>query len=105
MAERKRLRDILPNSERERLEKTWTVTKAADELKPIPPGVYRCNVINGELFNAKSGTAGYRITFEVCDGEHTGRRVRHDVWLSEPALPMARRDLLKLGIDRFEQLE
>src|SRR3954467_9138550 len=102
MAERKKLSDILMNSERERLERTWGATKAADDLKPIPSGEYRCRVINGELFNSKSGTPGYKLTLEVLDGDQAGRRVWHDVWLSEAALSMAKRDLNKLGIDRPE---
>jgi hypothetical protein len=105
MAERKRLSDILMNSERERLERTWSTVKAADDLKPIPSGEYRCRIVNGELFNSRSGTPGYKLTLEVLDGEHAGRRVWHDVWLSEAALAMAKRDLAKLGIERPEQLE
>ena len=97
--------DILLNSERDRLERTWSATKAADDLRPIPTGEYRCRIVNGELFNAKSGTPGYKLTLEVLDGEHAGRRVWHDVWLTEAALPMAKRDLGKLGIEHLEQLE
>ena len=105
MAERKRLSDILLNSERERLERTWSTTKPADDLKPIPAGDYRCRIASGELFTSKNGTPGYKLTLEVLDGEHAGRRVWHDVWLTEAAVAMAKRDMGKLGIDRFEQLE
>jgi hypothetical protein len=105
MGERKKLSDILLNSDRERLERTWSTTKPADDLKPIPAGDYRCRVTSGELFTSKSGTPGYKLTLEVLDGEHAGRRVWHDVWLTEAALAMAKRDLAKLGIDRPEQLE
>jgi hypothetical protein len=105
MVARKRLSDILLNSERERLERTWSTTKPADDLKPIPPGDYRCRVASGELFTSRGGTPGYKLTLEVLDGEHGGRRVWHDVWLTEAALAMAKRDLAKLGIDRPEQLE
>jgi hypothetical protein len=105
MSGRKRLSDILVNSERERLERAWTATKAADDLTPLPSGEYRCRVVNGELFNARSGTPGYKLTLEVLDGEHVGRRAWHDVWLSEAALPMAKRDLAKLGIHSPAQLE
>jgi hypothetical protein len=87
------------------LERTWSTTKAADDLKPIPPGDYRCRVASGELFTSRTGTPGYKLTFEVLDGEHADRRVWHDVWLTEAALAMAKRDLAKLGIDRPEQLE
>jgi hypothetical protein len=105
MAERKRLTDILLNSERDRLERAWQTTKPADDLKPIPSGDYRCRVLSGELFKARSGTPGYKIVLEVLDGEHAGRRVWHDVWLTEAALAMTMRDLGKLGIETFEQLE
>jgi hypothetical protein len=105
VAKKKRLSDILTNSEREQLERTWRTTKAAHDLKPIPSGEYRCVVVNGELFNSKSGTPGFKITLEVLDGEYADRRLFLDVWLSEAAMPMARRDLGKLGIERPEQLE
>ena len=62
----------LMNSDRERLERTWGTTKPADDLKPIPSGEYRCRVINGELFNSKGGTPGYKLTLDVSDGEHAG---------------------------------
>jgi hypothetical protein len=105
MAERKKLADILLNSGRERLVRSWDTTEPAADLKPIPSGEYRCRVVNGELFNSKNGTPGYKLTLEVLDGDHAGRRVWHDVWLSDAALSLARRDLNKLGIVRPEQLE
>src|SRR5262249_1375317 len=44
-------------------------------------------------------------TFEVLEGEHTGRRFWHDLWLTDAALPMAKRDLGKLGITKLDQLD
>src|SRR5262245_44260471 len=105
MSERKKLSDILPRSDRERIAKTWDSTKPADDLKPIPSGEYRCRIIDGALFNAKSGTAGYKLTLEVLEGEHAGRRLWHDVWLTEAAISLAKRDLGKLGVTSPEQLE
>jgi hypothetical protein len=105
MAERKRLSDILLNSDRERLERTWSTTKAADDLTPIPAGEYRCRVVSGELFTAKTGTAGYKLTLEVLEGEHAHRRVWHDIWLTDAAMSMAKRDLGKLGVEHLFQLE
>src|SRR5438128_164679 len=102
---RKRLTDIFLASEQDRLERAWSEAKAADDLTPIPPGLYRCRLVSGELFNANTGTQGYKLTLEVLDGEHAGRRVWHDIWLSEAAIPIAKRDLAKLGIKRPEQLE
>jgi hypothetical protein len=105
VAERRKLTDILTNSEKERLERAWSTTAPAADLAPIPPGEYRCRVASGALFESKSGTPGYKLALEVADGEHAGRRLWHDVWLSAAALPMARRDLAKLGVEHLEQLE
>lgn len=82
----------------------FDATKAADELQPIPVGKYRCLVVSGGFSQSRSSTPSYRIEFQVQDGDLSGRRVWLDCWLSEKALPLARRDLAKLGIDRFEQL-
>ena len=105
MAERKKLSDILLNSERDRIAGIWASAKPADDLKPIPPGEYRCRVMEGALFNAKGGTPGYKLTLEVREGEHAGRRLWHDIWLSEAAISLAKRDLGKLGVTSLEQLE
>jgi hypothetical protein len=105
MPERKKLADILLKSDREKLGRIWDSTKAADDLKPLPSGEYRCSLASGELFNSKSGTSGYKLKLIVVDGEHSDRVVFHDVWLTEAALPMAKRDLGKLGVTSLEQLE
>ena len=41
----------------------------------------------------------------MLDGDFAGRRVWHDIWISEAALPMAKRDLAKLQITSPEQME
>ncbi len=105
MAERKRLSDILMNSDRDRLRQVWQTTEAAADLKPLPSGEYRCRVVRGELFNARTGTPGYKLTLEVLEGEHAGRLVWHDIWLSDAALSMAKRDLAKLGVQNLDQLD
>src|SRR5262249_45925760 len=66
---------------------------------------YRCAITQAELFTSQGGTPGYKLTLEVLEGEHAGRRAWHDVWLSEAALRMAKRDLGKLGITDLRQLE
>jgi hypothetical protein len=105
MIERKKLADILRNADREKLGRIWKTTKAAGDLKPLPSGEYRCSVASGELFNAKSGKPGYKHKLVVLDGEHSDRLIWCDIWLSEAALPMAKRDLGKLGVTGLEQLE
>jgi Protein of unknown function (DUF669) len=105
MNTRKKLADILANADREKLGRVWDSTKAADDLKPLPNGEYRCNVASGELFNARSGTPGYKLKLVVLEGEHAGRVLWHDLWITDAALPMTKRDLGKLGITEHEQME
>jgi hypothetical protein len=103
--ERKRLSDILLNSDRDKLAAAWRATTAAEDFAPLPRGDYIALVIDGTLTTAKSGTPGYKLTFQVCEGEHTGRRFWHDLWLTEAAARFTKRDLAKLGIHDLEQLD
>ena len=106
MGPRKKLTDILRQSDdRERLKRAWDATAAAGDLKPLPAGEYVCRIIGCELFNAKTGTAGVKLTFEIADGEHEGRHCWHDNWLTAQALPVTKRDLLKLGITTLDLLD
>jgi len=83
----------------------WQNTQAADEFRPLPPGEYVCHADRGELKAARTGTPSYSLTFKVIEGEHTGRLVWLDLFLTPAALPMAKRDLAKLGIDDPAKLE
>jgi hypothetical protein len=106
MTERKRLTDILLlNSDRERLEKAWRETQAAAEFAPLPKGDYTFRILSGELFTSKRGTAGYKLTLEVTEGDFEGRRAWCDFWLTPAALPMTKRDLAKIEITDLNQLE
>src|SRR5262245_8114286 len=106
MHDRKKLADILQlNSDREQLSHLWRATAAAEERGPLPPGEYAFRVQTGELFTSKRGTPGYKLTLEVTEGEHEGRRAWVDFWLTAAALPMTKRDLAKIGVTDLEQLE
>jgi hypothetical protein len=101
-----KLTDILSNGTADRLREAWDTTAAAGELSPLPPGEYVAHIVAGILETGKMrGTPGYKLTFRVCEGEYTGRLFWHDVWLTEAALPMAKRDLAKLGVTSLDQLE
>jgi hypothetical protein len=100
------LSDILSGSNGDNFVTQWKSTEAAKDFEPLPPGTYLLRVLNGELFSSRQrGTPGFKLTCEVAEGEFEGRYVWHDVWLTGPALPMAKRDLAKLGITQPEQLE
>ncbi|WP_169980908.1 DUF669 domain-containing protein [Tautonia rosea] len=94
--QRPRLDDILSGGSG--FDDLWNTTDAAGEFQPIPSGVYRCLVADGKLSEAKTGTPSFKVTFEVLDGDHAGRKVFHDLWLTPKALPTSKRDLAKLGI-------
>jgi hypothetical protein len=100
--ERKRLTEVLNATVLDQ----WEQTDAAPEMSPLPKGEYTAAVESGALFNAKSGTAGYKLAFLVTEpAEYKGRKLWHDVWLTPAALPMAKRDLAKLGVTQPDQLE
>ncbi len=102
---RRRLTDILANGQCGNLRDAWNRTEAAADFVPLPAGTYECHVHSVELFNARTGTPGAKIYFVVREGEHAGRALFHDCWLTPAALPQTKRDLGKLGITHLEQLE
>ena len=104
---RKKLSDILQqNTDRERLTSLWQTTTAAAEFEPLPRGEYVFRILSGELFTSKSrGTPGYKLTLQATEGEYERRRTWCDLWLTGAALPMTKRDLVKIGVTTLEQLE
>lgn len=104
--ERKKLTDILRGQNREAIEKAWGETQAADETGPLPAGEYVARIVSGELTTSKRNeTPSYHLTFKVIEGDFAGRRFWADFWLTPAALPMTKRDLLKLGVQSIDQLE
>ena len=85
--------------------RNWQNTQAAGEFSPLPPGEYVCHAVKGKLRNASKGTPSYCLTCKVIEGEHTERLVWLDLFLTPAALPMAKRDLAKLGIDSPDKME
>ena len=106
MHERKTLTDILRGNDRESLTKAWNSTAAAGEMGPLPAGEYIAKIIAGELMTSKRNeTPSYHLAFKVVEGDFVGRRFWHDLWLTPAALPMTKRDLLKIGVTSLDQLE
>ncbi len=81
------------------------IPPAPDFGSPIPPGKYTAHLRKLELFQAKKGTPGVKLHFEIIEGEHKGRLAWHDVWLTEAAKRQTVRDLGKLGIANTAKLE
>jgi len=105
MNERRKLTDILHAGDRDKLAKAWQTAKAVADFAPLPRGEYIARVIDGALATAKTGTPSYKLSFQVVEGEHAGRRFWHDVYLTPAAMPMAKRDLGRLGVTDLAQLD
>jgi hypothetical protein len=103
--QRRSLSEILPKADRDRLAAAWDSTKPAQDLGLLPAAEYPCRILDGTLTLAKTGTPSYKITFEITTSEHAGMHIWHDIWLSEDAMAMARRDLGRIGITDFNQLD
>ena len=101
-----KLSDIVRNGDADRLQNAWNTTQAAGDFGLLPPGEYVSRVAKGGLESSRSkGTPGFKLEFVVIDGEHSGRKVWHDCWLTEAAMPQTKRDLGKLGVTSLDQLE
>jgi hypothetical protein len=98
------LADVVAGFDREELARRFDESAAATDFGPLPAGTYRCRLLDSNFTTSKSGTPGYCLVFAVEGGEHGGRRLWHTLWLTPSAMPMSKRDLLKLGISKFEQL-
>ncbi len=105
MTTRKSLSDILRSSDHRTLPQLWSSTNPAEDFAPLPAGTYACHVVAGELSKSRTGTPGYKVTFRVIEGAFIRRQIWTDFWLTPAALPFTRRDLRKLGITDYEQLD
>jgi len=102
------LSDILRGGEsgREGLFDDWNAADAAEDFQPLPSGKYIASIESGVLSeSSRKGTPSYKLTFRITEGEYKDRLVWHDIWLTEKARPIAKRDLGKLGVTGLEQLE
>ena len=75
MAERKKLSDILLNSERERLDRLELRPKPADDLKPIPERRVSMQHRQRRAFQRQErALPATSSRSSVLEGEHAGRR-------------------------------
>jgi hypothetical protein len=104
--DRKNLSDILRGGAGgDWINGNWGDIPPAPDFGPIPPGRYLAYAVDGSPFNAGTGTPGYKVTFEIIEGDCKGRRTWYDIWLTGAAQRVAVRDLGKLGIKSRDQLE
>lgn len=102
-----RLTDILRQQGKlDDIQSAWGSTVAASDSDVLPVGEYIADLIKGDGIESRSkGTPGYRLTFEVVEGEHAGSRFWHEVWFTPNAMSRTKRDLAKLGVTELQQLE
>jgi hypothetical protein len=96
---RPRLDDIL-NGGGEDFNELWDATPVAGEFEPLPSGRYKALIADGRLAESKANkTPSYKLTFEILEpAAFAGRKVHHDLWLTPRALPVTKRDLVKVRI-------
>ncbi|MCD0459211.1 DUF669 domain-containing protein [Roseiconus lacunae] len=84
----------------------WDSTDAAGDFDTLPKGEYVADIVKGDAIESRTNaTPGYRLTFEVAEGDHVGGRFWHECWFTEAALSRTKRDLGKLGVTDLRQLE
>lgn len=106
MSERKSLTEILNGNSGWFNNDDWgNIQQAPDFGQPIPPGKYIAHLKDAEPFQAKKGTPGIKLHFEIIEGDFKGRRAWYDIWLTDAAKSQAVRDFAKLGIKNRRQLE
>ena len=78
----------------------WNDVKAADSFGPLPPGTYVCHIVKGEPGESRrKQTPCYTLTFRVIEGEFVGRFLWHEIWLTDAAKAIAKREFDKLGFN------
>jgi hypothetical protein len=99
------IEDILGDS-LENFNARWDQAPTAHDVgDALPAGTYRALVVDGAVATSRKGTRSYKVTFQILEpAEHAGRKVFHDFWFSDAALPYSKRDLAKLGIKEVDQL-
>jgi hypothetical protein len=102
---RKSFTDILRgDNQHDDIDAIWDSAEATPDYAPLPKGEYVARVEHGEIHTARSGTKGYKVTFVVIEGEHTGRKLWRDHWLTDKTKDRSKGELNKLGISTSAHL-
>lgn len=71
---------------------------------PLPAGWYACEFVRGGLGQSNSGKQRYELRAKLTEGEHVGKLVFDDLYLTAAAWWKSKPILGKLGIDNPEKL-
>lgn len=107
MQERKKLSEIVSGSSGggNWINGNWGDIAPAPEFGPIPPGIYIGHLIEKRPDVARTGTGTIKLVFAISEGDHKGRRLWYDVWLTDKNKANAVRDFQKLGIQGKDQID
>lgn len=82
----------------------FDATEPAPEFTPVPPGIYSACVLRGEYRETSAKADGYRLRFEITEGEHA-RKTLIRTWTFGPrALAYTKRDLSPFGLTTTAKL-
>lgn len=65
----------------------------------IPKGQYEADWIGIRIGESSTAKPRITLTFEVIEGEFSGKKVWIDLYLTDKAMPRTKRELAKLGIE------
>ena len=71
---------------------------------PLPPGEYNVELISGRLGQSRGGTRRYELRAKIVEGEHAGKALFDDWYLTPAAMWKSGPFLKALGITTAEQL-
>lgn len=83
------------------MDELWGGTNAADDkgFEPLPTGKYKAICNSARLDQNDNGKHLIKYEFTVLSGDHEGRKVWNNSYLTPKALPYAKRDLQSLGVN------
>lgn len=76
---------------------------ATPAAEPLPAGEYVVEIVSGRLGHSKNGKPRYELRAKIADGEHVGRTVFDDWYLTKEAWWKSAPFLARLGIKTPEQ--
>jgi hypothetical protein len=89
----------------ESLAERFRAAQEATDFVVLPAGEYVVNAVNGKFDTTRNNTPEFKITLEVTEPEEfAGQRLFLDLYLSEKAIGMAKRDLKKFNVVDLDQI-
>lgn len=81
-----------------------TAFDAVDNAEPVPLGKYRAVAVDGARRKTATEKWYFWVTWQITEGDHTGRLVSRAYWLTPDALEYTKKALKKLGLTKGTQL-